>query len=136
MAKVVSVETIHLEDEVDVFDVEVETDASFIVGNSVLHNSGICRARAGKLWTLEGVPIGHTLPFFLCPLHWNCRSHVIAVMHAFNDMPSRLQRRIRKEDFDGKASPEPDIEAWLEIRGEKRDPGPLDYQTARTLIGL
>jgi hypothetical protein len=98
--------------------------------------SGICRARAGRLWTLEGAPIGHTLPFFRPPLHWNCRSHLVAVMHAFDAMPSRLQRRIRKEDFDGRSSPEPEIEAWLEVRGEERDPGPLDYQTARRLLGL
>jgi hypothetical protein len=98
--------------------------------------SGICRARAGKLWTLEGAPIGHTLPFARPALHWNCRSHLIAVMHAYSNMPARIQRRIRKEDFDGRSSPEPDIEMWLEIRGEERDPGPLDYQTARQLLGL
>jgi hypothetical protein len=96
----------------------------------------ICKTRAGRLWTLEGVPIGHTLPFARPPIHWSCRSHLIAVLHGFSDMPGRLQRRIRKEDFDGRPSPEPDIEVWLEIRGEERDAGPLDYQTARKLLGL
>lgn len=98
--------------------------------------SGICRARANRLWTLEGAPIGHTLPFYRPPLHWNCRSHLIAVMHPHGSMPARIQRRIKKEDFDGRSSPEPDIESWLEIRGEERDPGPLDYQSARKLLGL
>jgi hypothetical protein len=96
----------------------------------------VCRARSGLLWTLEGAPIGHTLPFARPALHWNCRSHLIAVMHAFDNMPPRMQRRIRKEDFDGKPTPEPDIEAWLEVRGEERDPGPLDYPSARRLLGL
>lgn len=96
----------------------------------------VCRTRANRLWTLDGSPIGHTLPFFLCPIHWNCRSHVIAVMHAYGNMPARIQRRIRKEDFDGRSSPEPDLDMWLEIRGEERDAGPLDYQTARKLLGL
>ena len=98
--------------------------------------SGICRARAGRLWTLEGAPIGHTLPFYRPPLHWNCRSHFVAVMHTHGNMPARIQRRIRKEDFDGRSSPEPDLDMWLEIRGEERDPGPLDYQSARKLLGL
>jgi hypothetical protein len=96
----------------------------------------VCKMRANRLWSLEGVPIGHTLPFARTPLHWRCRSHLIAVLHPFDDLPPRLQRRVRKEDFDGKSPREPDIAEWLDLRGEERDPGPLDYPSARKLLGL
>lgn len=136
MPKVVSVETIHLGDEVDVFDVEVETDASFIVGNSVLHNSGICRDRSNRLWSLEGAPIGHTLPFSRPPIHYLCRSHLIAVMHPFSDLPPRLQRRVSRLYFDGLPSPQPTLREWLARRPEMQDSGALDYQAARLKLGL
>ncbi|GEM_PF-6799877 len=96
----------------------------------------VCRKRSNRLWSLEGMPIGHTLPFARPPLHWLCRSHIVPVMHAFDDMPPSLKRRLAKDYFDGKAKPEPDLKDWLAARGEQRDPGPLDYQAARTLLGL
>lgn len=96
----------------------------------------VCKMRSNRLWSLDGAPIGHTLPFARPPLHWRCRSHLIAVMHDFSDMPSRIQRRIGREYFDGKVSPEPNMTAWLKVRNQERDAGPVDYQTARTLLGL
>lgn len=98
--------------------------------------SGYCRERAGRLWTLMGEPIGHRLEFLRCPIHWNCRSHLIAVLHAFEDLPGRIQRRIRREDFDGNPAREPSIKDWLDQRGETLSGDPLDYDDARRQLGL
>ncbi len=98
--------------------------------------SGYCRERAGRLWTLLGEPIRHTLVFMRPPIHWACRSHLIAVLHAFEDLPGRIQRRISKESFDGKAAREPSIKEWLEQRGENLEDSPLDYGQARKELGL
>jgi hypothetical protein len=64
-----------IDEEVDVYDIEVEDDHSFIVKNIVLHNSAKCRALDGKIFDLNKQPIGHStymVPANGPPLHWNC----------------------------------------------------------------
>lgn len=96
----------------------------------------ICRSRANLLWSLDGRPIGHSLIFVRPPLHYNCRSHFVPVLHAFKDFPPRLQRRIDPDNFDGQAERQPDLDVWLKQRGRDRDEGPLDYSGARKELGL
>jgi hypothetical protein len=101
-----------------------------------INTSDICRSRSGLLWTLDGTPIGHSKVFILPPLHYNCRSHIIPVLHAFKDFPPRLQRRIDPDDFDGRTADSPDLKKWLEQRRRERDQGPTDYSGARKELGL
>ncbi|NCC59039.1 MAG: hypothetical protein EOM17_15695 [Synergistales bacterium] len=47
----------------------------------------LCRARDGKLYTLEGKPIGHTQPFLGGPpAHWNCRSTLVPVTKSWEEL--------------------------------------------------
>lgn len=47
----------------------------------------LCRAHDGKLYDLDGKPIGHTLPFLSGPpAHWNCRSTLVPVTKSFEEL--------------------------------------------------
>ena len=47
----------------------------------------LCRARDGKLYTLEGKPIGHTQPFLGGPpAHWKCRSTLVPVTKSWEEL--------------------------------------------------
>lgn len=44
-----------------------------------------CQIRDGKLYTLDGAPIGHKIPSLgFPPIHWNCRSVVVAQFWSAN----------------------------------------------------
>jgi hypothetical protein len=136
MPKVLSVEVVDVPEGVNVFDVQVDLDSSFIVGDCVLHNSAVCFSRNLRLWDLSGRPVGHSLPFRQVPLHFRCRSHIVSVLHPYSDLPPRLQRRIREENFDGKAARETDLSTWLRRRGMTRNDDPIDFDDARGALGL
>ena len=78
-----------IDEDVDVYDIEVEEDHSFLVAGVVLHNSVICIAYANKRWTLDGVPIGHDLPMLPFPRHWNERSLLQPVLKAWSEIAGR-----------------------------------------------
>lgn len=47
----------------------------------------LCRARDGKLYTIEGKPIGHNQPFLGGPpAHWNCRSTLVPVTKSWEEL--------------------------------------------------
>jgi hypothetical protein len=96
----------------------------------------ICLSRSNRRWALDGTAIGHSLPFRVPPLHFRCRSHLVPVLHPYADMPQRVQRRLRPEDFSGRSSPEPDLAAWLASRGVTRSDEPIDIAGARDQMGL
>lgn len=63
-----------VEEEVTVYDIEVEMDHSFFVHGAVLHNCARCAGLDGKVWDFDGKPIrGNTLPFPGASAHWNDR---------------------------------------------------------------
>jgi hypothetical protein len=96
----------------------------------------LCRSRANRLFALDGTPIGHTLPFRVPPLHWRCRSHLVPVMHPYADLPARIQRRVREEDFPARPAREPDLAAWLALHGLTRNDDPMDFEGARNSLRL
>lgn len=58
----------------------------------------LCAVRDGKQWTLEGKPIGHSIPFQAPPIHFNDRCTLIAVTKTpqelginVNDLPETLR---------------------------------------------
>lgn len=136
MPKVVFVEIIDCPEEVPVYDIQVADDESFIVGDAVLHNSDICRSRANRLWTIDKVPIGHTLPFRPVPLHWKCRSQIIGVMLSYNDLPASIRRRLDPEDFTGQAPNEPDLKDWMAAHEGSDATGAINIDDARRQLGL
>ncbi len=54
-----------------------------------------CRPRHMKRWMLDGTPIGHGLPYLgIPPLHWGCRSAVVPIFMAYNDLPARIRSKV------------------------------------------
>jgi hypothetical protein len=98
--------------------------------------TNLCRSRSNRRWYLDGTPVGHSLQFRRPPLHWRCRSHVVPVMLHYNDLPDRIKRRVREEDFPNRTPREPDLADWLVLHGMTRDDGPLDFDDARDQLGL
>jgi hypothetical protein len=75
--RVVSVEIFEVEDGVDVYDIEVDEDESFIVHGVVLHNSAICRSRNGLVIPVtDQAAIAANKP----SLHGRCRSTLSPVL--------------------------------------------------------
>lgn len=66
----------------------------------------------------------------------NCRSHLVPVMHRYADLPPRIQRRVREEDFPARTAREPDLAAWLAAHGMTRSDEPMDFDDARDALGL
>jgi hypothetical protein len=92
--RVVSVEIV--EEELEVFDAEVDQDNSFIAGGVVLHNTDICRSRAGQIYRLQDYEAGAApIP----PAHIQCRSSIAGIPKGYN-----------KERLSGNLS----FEKWLE----------------------
>lgn len=96
MPRVVSIEMIHTDDPVEVFDITVEHDHSFIVHDAVLHNSTVCRARSMLMWDLDGNPIGgHNIPLIGPPAHINCRSTLIPVLRPWSEVSDDVTAAVR-----------------------------------------
>jgi len=50
------------------------------------HTSLTCMAHSGAEWDLEGNPLNTTLPFASPPLHFNCRSVLVAITKTYREM--------------------------------------------------
>ena len=84
---VVSVETVEVDEPIEVYDIQVDVDHSFLVGGAVVHNSDICISYSGMSWDLDGNPIGNSLPFNGGPpRHWGCRSVLIPLLKSFREL--------------------------------------------------
>lgn len=52
-----------------------------------LRTTQLCASRSGKMWTLDGEPIGHDLSFLGgVPAHFNCRSTLVPVTKSFEEL--------------------------------------------------
>ena len=88
---VISVEIIETECPVNVYDLSIEGEHSFVLANGVVaHNSIQCIGRSGLEWTVpEHKPIHHKHIFLLPPIHWSCRSIMTPVVR--NGGPSTVE---------------------------------------------
>lgn len=60
-----------------------------LMWNSTLDNrtTPVCRAHSGLLYSLDGKPIGHNVPFLGGPpVHWQCRSTLLPVTKSFEEL--------------------------------------------------
>ena len=98
---VVSIEFV--EEEVDVFDISVEADHSFLVHGAVLHNCPSCAALDLKEWKW-----GETHP--IPSLHWSCRCSLAPATMSFEALAkeahgnSRLAKELDKMTPGNRAS--------------------------------
>lgn len=62
----------------------------------------VCRSYNLRIWSLPNyAPIGHNLPYGNgVPRHWACRSTIVPIFKAFDDLPTKIQTRMA---FDGNA---------------------------------
>jgi hypothetical protein len=122
MVKVIGVELIELESPLEVFDIEVDSDESFIVNGCVLHNSTICKARSGLQWNIKTKePVGHFIPWNNGPpLHFQCRSVVVAVLKPISSIPKKKKQDIEEagtqSSMDGQIPGDMDYQDWLRTR--------------------
>lgn len=120
MSRVVSIEIIESDDPIDVFDIEVEHDHSFIVHGVVLHNSQICRSYSGKAWTLDGKPINHSLPYNGgVPRHFRCRSVEVPLLRDIDDITTGKANNLPEStqaSMDGQVPADLDFSDWLRTK--------------------
>lgn len=139
MITVTSVEIV--DEEVDVFDIEVEEDHSFLVAGVVLHNSATCIAYSRKQWSLpDKIPLGHNLPYKSgVPRHFQCRSSEIAVTKSWHELIGTPLRAADNATLDAAFREKLRAMGWEEERIQKamlrvqssmdgQVPADLDYQ--------
>lgn len=81
----------------------------------------LCASRSGKLYTLDGKPIGHTLPYLRGPgkSHWACRSCAIPVIKGREELEriTGFEKLLSKDGssivLQGNIPREPSFEEWL-----------------------
>ena len=104
-------------EEIDVFDIEVEEDHSFVCKSAILHNCHSCAGLSRKRWKTKEP---HPVP----PLHPSCRCVLIPVTE-LTDLGEDVPRPMANADFDALAK-----EAY-----EKKYPGKnwddLSYATRK-----
>jgi hypothetical protein len=114
----ITIESVEIVDEeVDVFDVEVETDHSFLVAGVVLHNSATCIAYSDKLWTLEKAPLGHALPFNNgTPRHFSCRSTITVITPSWDELLGKPLTQANNQTLEARFHDELRAMGWDEAR--------------------
>lgn len=86
----------------------------------------LCASRSGKLYTLDGKPVGHNLPYLRGPgkAHWGCRSCAIAVVKSREELEriTGFEKFLSKDSsvvLQGNIPREPSFEEWLRALPEK-----------------
>lgn len=96
----------------------------------------ICRARSRLMWTLDGEPIGHSMPLIGPPAHFNCRSTLIPVLKPWREVSDTVTEAVntkfpksQRDDvleatqasIDGPVDARLDYEEWLKTK-------PMEFQ--------
>ena len=72
-----------------------------------------CQIRDGKLYTFDGKPIDHKITWLgFPPIHWNCRSVVVAQFRTWHKLPVDMDREQRAA-FGGPVSANTTYGEWL-----------------------
>jgi hypothetical protein len=112
-----------IDEEVDVFDIEVETDHSFLVHGAVLHNCPSCGALDSKVWK-----VGETHP--MPSLHWSCRCMILPKTKSWEELAREaggntdLAKKLDQMDpgtrasMDGQVAAGTTYEDWLKGKSE------------------
>lgn len=86
----------------------------------------LCASRSGKLYTLDGKPVGHNLPYLRGPgkAHWGCRSCAIPVVKSREELEriTGSEKFLNKDSsavLQGNIPREPSFEEWLRGLPEK-----------------
>lgn len=81
----------------------------------------ICVSRSGKMWTVDGDPIGgHKLPFRRPPLHWRCRSVLTPITKSWQDLGIDAPEMSpgTRASMDGQVPADLDFDTWLRGKSE------------------
>jgi hypothetical protein len=85
---------------VEIVSLTIEGDESYVAGGLIVHNTPICMALSGKLWTTkEKKPLGHSLDYPGTTAHWNCRSTQIPVLKKWEDLIAKKDQAEIDEEF-------------------------------------
>jgi hypothetical protein len=76
-----------------------------------------CMTYDGSTWTLEDVPVGHSLVYVGLPAHWNCRSMWIPWLMKYSEIDKRIRTQF-PEEMDGTVSGRPKYEDWFKSQSK------------------
>ena len=131
--KVKSVKEINVQN-IDVYDIQVESEHSFIVEGVVAHNSAICRSLDGLEFTLDYKPVGHDQSFMGGPpYHWRCRTTIGIITKSWAELSgpkSKMSNRkireiernttpVQRGAMGGKVKGDMTYNAWLKTQSAK-----------------
>lgn len=122
---VTSIELIDFPEPVEVFDIQVAVDESFIVAGVVVHNSAVCRARDGKVYPIDSGPRP--------PAHPNCRSTTVPVLKSWKEMGINLKEAPEgtRAALDGQEASSVTYEDWLRRQSKDFQEEVLGLKKAR-----
>jgi hypothetical protein len=82
----------------------------------------LCMAYSGKAFTLDGKPIGHSLPYNGgVPRHFRCRSVEVPLLKDIDDIPKGKARKVdgsTQASMDGQVPSDLDFNDWLRGKSE------------------
>lgn len=87
-----------VEGPVEVFNLTIEDDPTFIAGGILTHNCKTCGALDGSEWDFDGKKLGKTrMEFQAAPAHWACRCIMTPVPNyaALNEISPGLGDRLK-----------------------------------------
>ncbi|OZB29779.1 MAG: hypothetical protein B7X51_11165 [Pseudomonas sp. 34-62-33] len=118
--EVIGVEHMDLDDDIEVYDIEVDVDHSFIVAGVVVHNCPVCGARDGLKYGLDHRPVGHKLPWGSGPgaIHINCRCATTPWLKTYRELGLDIDEfePTTRASADGPVSAGLTFEKWIESK--------------------
>lgn len=96
-----------------------------------------CASRDSLVWDFDYQPVGHDFEFRRPPLHWGCRSTMIAILKSWEELgiPMDDIPAGTRASMDGQVSAALSFEEWLESKGEdfqREYLGPGRYKLYKT----
>lgn len=95
--------------------------AFYIADGFVVHN---CRIRDGKRYTIDGKPVGHSIPWGAGPgrLHWRCRSVGVPVTKSWRELGIDIDEMApgTRSSMDGQVPAEQTYAQWLTKQSASR----------------
>jgi len=117
MNRVYILEITEIHEDIDVYDIEVEEDHSFIAEDLIVHNCLRCAALDGKVYKyIDGTD--HNGP--VLPLHPNCRCTYVPIVKSWKELGIDAAEfpPTTRAAFDGQVPDTMNYQQWLKMQDE------------------
>lgn len=92
-------------EETEIWSLSIEGDHSYCAGGLIVHNTPICQARDGKVYTLENA--------LYPPAHVNCRSSTVSVLKSWEAMGLKNPDGRTRASMNGQVAQTETYQTWL-----------------------